>query len=246
MEGEAEGREVAPAWLPLDAALRAFRQGRVDAELRVVTDVGGTDTFPVSVLFREGGDLDPIDLAAADAARGSVLDVGAGAGALAVLLAGRGHDVTALEPLDAACAELRARGLADVRRGGLERTAPGERFDTVLSLMNGTGLAGTVEGLGPFLSGLAERTTPDGQILIDSTDPRDWVDPDDGRYPGEVHMQLSFDGTTGPPLPYLYVDAELLLDAAASVGLEGRVLLDAGEGRYLARLRPSTSRATAS
>jgi hypothetical protein len=127
-------------------------------------------------------------------------------------------------------------GLGDVRAGGLEAITPRERFDTVLVMMNGLGLAGTLAGLPDFVTALAAVLAPDGQILADSTDPREWDDPEDGRYPGEVHMQLRFEGLAGAPFPFLFVDEVEVARAAAEVGLDTEVLAREDGGRYLVRL----------
>lgn len=248
-EGKKEGRPDAgrpfahearaTAWGPLDAALAAYEGGREDAALTVRTDVGDPEGMRVAEFYRSEADMGSVERAALGAARGRVLDLGAGAGAFALPLAKRGLDVTALEILPTARRVLQRRGIADVRAGGLEALVEGERFDTVLVMMNGVGLCGTVGALPVFLAALASVLSPGGQILVDSTDPGDWESFADGRYPGEVHMQLSFDGDAGPPFPFLFVDHDLLAQAALLSGLECVVLARDPEGRYLARVGAS-------
>lgn len=223
-------------WSPLDDALRAYRSGDAGAVVVMRTDVGGEDQVPVSLFFRGPEEMGPVESEALRLARGRVLDLGAGPGAHAVPLSRAGFAVTAVEVLPEAVRALRDAGVSEVREGGLEALAPHERFDTVLVLMNGTGLAGTLAGLGPFLAGLAARLAPQGQILVDSTDPRAWDSDADGRYPGEVHMQLGFQEAWGDPFPFLFVDADTLRDAAAGEGLELEVAAEEPDGRYLARL----------
>jgi len=227
------------SWAPLDEALRAYRSGDTQATLVMRTDVAGSEDVPVSLFFREPAALGAVESAALRLAWGRVLDLGAGPGALAGPLVRSGLDVTAVEILPQALAALRERGVPDVREGGLEVLGPEERFDTVLVLMNGLGLAGTLEGLGPFLARLAAATTEGAQILADSTDPSGWDDPGDGRYPGEVHMQLAFAGRWGEPFPFLFVDAERVRAAAAARGLEVTVAADDADGRWLARITAS-------
>jgi SAM-dependent methyltransferase len=226
----------AASWQPLDAALAAYRAGRPDAVVSVRTDVGGDDDMPVSHFLRRPADMGAVERAALEGARGRVLDLGAGAGAFALPLAARGLAVTALEILPAGRALLAAGGIADVRDGGLEVVAPDERFDTVLAMMNGIGLCGTVSALPVCLVALADVLAPGGQVLADSTDPRSWGALADGRYAGEVHMQLVFDGKAGPPFPFLFVDDELLEEAARLAGLACDVVVRERDGRYLARL----------
>lgn len=232
------GEEARP-WAALDAALAAYRSGRTGAELVMRTDVGGAEKVPVSLFFRSEAGMGPVERAALAGARGRILDLGAGAGAHAKVLMRRGLRVTAAEVLPEGREALRDEGVEDVRDGGLETVAEGERFDTVLVLMNGLGLAGTLSRLPAFLQGLAAVLAPGGQVLADSTDPAEWDDDADGRAPGEAHMQLSFDGVAGPPFPFLFVGPETLAEVAGSVGLGCEVVEREEDGRYLARLTPA-------
>lgn len=222
-------------WFPLDEALRSFLAGNASATVTMRTDVGGLEDVPVALFFRTPEEMGPVEAAALCLARGRVLDLGAGPGAHAVPLLRAGLEVTAVEVLPGAREALRRRGVADVRTG-LGALSPDERFDTILVLMNGLGLCGALCGLGPFLAGLAGVLAEGGQILADSTDPRGWEDPGDGRYPGDVHMQLGFGGRWGEPFPFLFVDADRLRAEAAAEGLDASVVAEEGDGRYLARL----------
>lgn len=223
-------------WSPLDDALRAFREGDAGAVVVMRTDVGGAEDVPVSLFFRRPEEMGPVEAQALRLAGGRVLEVGAGPGAHAVPLTRAGLAVTALDVLPEAVRALRAAGVPDVREGGLEAVESEERFDTVLVLMNGLGLAATRAGLGPFLGALAALLAEGGHILADSTDPRGWDVDADGRYPGEVHMQLGFAGAWGEPFPFLFVDADTLREIGASQSLEVAVAAEEADGRYLARI----------
>lgn len=240
-QGGAAPGPPSASWAPLDEALAAYRAGDTDAVVEMRTDTGGTEDVPVSLFFRAPAEMGAVERAALGRARGRILDLGAGAGAHARPLAAEGRAVTAAEVLPQARAALREGGVADVREGGLEALDPGERFDTVLVLMNGVGLAGSLEGLPGFLGRLADVLAPGGRILADSTDPRGWDDPGDGRYPGEVHMQLGFGGRWGEPFPFLFVDPQRLRDAAGSRGLRVTVVAREEDGRYLARVTRARS-----
>ncbi len=223
------------AWTPLDLALAAYWAGRTDVSLTALSDVGEPEDQAISVFFRTPAEMPSVEHMALDAARGRVLDLGAGAGAHALALLERGLEVTAAEPLPTAVRILRERGVPDVRAGGLDALSDGERFDTILILMNGAGLAGTLGGMPAFLEELAAHLAPGGQVLVDSTDPRDWEDAEDGRYPGEIHYQFEFEGTRGPPFPFVFLDADTLAQIAGGEGWGVEVLAREG-GRYLAKL----------
>ncbi|GMV07146.1 MAG: methyltransferase [Gemmatimonadota bacterium] len=225
-------------WAPLDRALAAYLEGSGDAVVLMRTDAGGEEEVPVALFFRRPEEMGPVEATALAEARGRVFDLGAGPGAHAVPLSRRGLLVTAAEVLPRARDALVAGGVGDVRAGGLETLRAGERFDTILVLMNGAGLAGSLDGLQGFLVRLAGHLAEGGRLLLDSTDPRAWEDPGDGRYPGEVHMQLGFEGEWGEPFPFLFVDAGSLRGVAASVGLDATVVAEEDGGRYLARVTP--------
>lgn len=232
----------APAALaPLDAAVRAYRAGRTDVAVGVVIDGVRDADLPVSHLFRQGRSLTAFDRRVLTEARGSVLDVGAGVGALSGPLQNRGHSVTALEILPAAIEALRERHIAEIVPGDLWSFAPGpRRWDTVLLLTNGTTLAGTLARLPEFLEHVGGWVArPGGQLLVDSTPLGDEDEAlEDGRYPGEAHYQLDFQGTRGPPFPQLFVDESTLRRAARAIRWRMEVLDRRARGPYLARLAP--------
>lgn len=232
-------------WRPYGHALLAFFEGDRDAALVIHDDFGDRDTVPASYFFREPGEFPSIEREALDRCRGRVLDVGAGAGCHSIALQARGHDVTAIEVRPELEQLLLTRGVPDVRiTPVLDLT--GERFDTVLMLMNGLGIAGTLEGLTRLLEHLHDLVEPGGQVLADSVDLRgayastvgvsDLRVRDDGRYLGELTLQLEYLDERGAPFPHLYVDPDVLHARAAATGWTCEVVLLGQSGEYLARL----------
>lgn len=201
------------------------------------TDVGGSEEVPVGLFFRSAGQLTALERTALDLCRGKVLDLGAGVGALSVLLHRRGIDVAASEILPTARRILRERGIPVVDALDASEVVGEGVWDTVLVMMNGLGLAGTLAGLGPFLGRLARFLAPGGRIVADSTDPSTWEDVEDGRRPGEVHMQLGFRDKWGDPFPFLFVSPAELTARAAEVDLRVEVVATEKDGRYLALIR---------
>ncbi len=227
------------AWAPLARALVDRHRGVGGVVLVLRSDLGGEERLPVDLFFREGPGLRPPDVEAVRLSRSPVLDVGAGVGAVALELQERGVEVVAAEVIPEAVEIMRERGVAAPLLWDLHRDPAPGRFETVLCLMNGTALAGTLEGLGPLLDRLAPALAPGGQILLDSTDPRGWDAAEDGRYPGELHYQLEYRGEAGAPFPQLFVDPLTLAEVGASRGWKTEVLWEGGEGEYLARLTRS-------
>jgi SAM-dependent methyltransferase len=235
------------AWNPHQAAMWAYHRGDHDAVI-VVYDDFERDEVPVSYFFRSPDQFPELENRALDLCRGRVLDVGAGSGCHSLALQDRGLEVTAIEILPDLVDILRERGVRDVRLATWMDVDAG-RFDTVLMMMNGLGLAETLPGLGGFLQHARRLVGPGGQILADSTDVRVRMDREaagsgtlerpDGRYVGELHFQLEFEGRKGPPFGQLYVDPETLGRYALEAGWGCEILLAPDEyGHFLARLTP--------
>ena len=228
----------------------AFHHGDRDATI-VVYDDFERDEAPISYFFRGPELFPPVEQLALELCRGRVLDVGAGAGCHSLALQQRGMEVTAIEVLPGLVKILRERGVRDVRQASWQ-TLDAEPYDTVLLLMNGLGLAETLVGLRRFLGDIRRLLRPGGQVLADSTDVRTRMDPTarrtgrvrrwDGRYIGDLHFQLEFNGRKADPFPQLYVDPETLTRYAEEEGWSCEIVSQRDKyGNYLARLLPSVS-----
>ncbi len=247
---EESGGTVRACWEPHARALLAYESGRLDSEILVVDDLGDTDRLPASWFFRDPESLPDLERRALELCRGSVLDLGAGAGCHALTLQARGHSVCAVEILPEVVGLLERRGVGDARAGSwLE--PPAGQWDTILMLMNGWGLAETLSGLERFLQSLDGMVSPGGQVLADSTDMRrlasDWREDaglrlalrEDGRYVGEVQFQLEFEGRRGDPFSHLYVDPETLTALSARNGWTVDLVARGSHGAFLSRLTRS-------
>jgi SAM-dependent methyltransferase len=236
-------------WKPHGAALLDYAQGETSAEVVVHGDDGDTEIVPVRVFFRGPADFSALEEAALDLCRGRVLDAGAGSGCHSLVLQEQGLAVCAIDIAPEAVEVMRRRGVQDARRADIF-SFEAEPFDTILLMMNGIGVVGDLAGLDRFLAEVGRLLKPDGQILLDSYDPGWTQDPVEagcpgtrvrpGRYPGEMRFQLEYNGVTGPPLEWLFVDAGTLADHAGRAGWSCEVLWQEEEGHYLARLtRPA-------
>ena len=156
-------------WAPLGRALIDYHRGAEPSSFVVHSDLWDdeptavgttTPTTSLSLIF---------ELRALSLCRGRVLDLGAGAGRHALELQARGHAVTAVDVSCDAVAVMRERGVRDARCGDLD-TVDGELFDTILLLMHGIGLVGTLPGLSDFLGRTHDVLGADGRIVCDSAD----------------------------------------------------------------------------
>lgn len=230
-------------WEPLGAALRDYHEGVQDGVLQVIHDLGGPDPLPVAHFFRGVQEMNGLEREALRLARGRVLDLGAGVGSHALALQAEGVSVTAVDGLPEAVEIMSARGVEDARLGRWEELPGEERFDTILLLMNGAGVAGTLGGMARLLATLRETLAPGGCVVLDSVnlpevleaaDDEDGIPlGEDGRYPGELHYQLVYHGIRGDPVPQLFLDSALLRRLCAEAGLNCTVVAEEGD-LYLA------------
>jgi hypothetical protein len=123
-----------------------------------------------------------------------------------------------------------------------------EKFETILILMNGTGIFGTLEETPNFLQKLKSLLLPGGQILIDSSDIIYMFDDDESEdsdggkwisgegYYGELTFTVSYKNETEVAFPWLYLDYNTLQNAAFANGLQCELILEGEHYDYLARL----------
>jgi SAM-dependent methyltransferase len=221
----------------------AFHRGNPDAVV-VVYDDFGRDEAPIAYFFREPDQFQLWERLALEHCRGTVLDVGAGSGCHTLFLQDRGFRVTAIEALPGLVDIMRDRGVEDPRHASW-RDLDAPPFDTMLMMMNGLGLAETLAGLPLLLREARRLIHPHGQILADSTDVRVRMDPEssgrswrqDGRYIGDLHFQVEFEGRKGSPFAQLYVDPEMLQQCCRDESWHCELIQPLDEyGHYLARL----------
>lgn len=229
---------------PMGAAIRDyFRQGK-SAQLKVLSSLFDDDEMPVAHLFRSYHEMPPLEQRALNEARGKVLDVGAGAGCHALALQERGFDVTAVDISPLSCETMKERGVANVECVNIFNQRFQERFDTLLLLMNGTGIAGKLSRLPQLLSRLKQLMNPGAQILIDSSDLRyvyedenGVLDVDlDGAYYGEVDYQMTYRNIIGKSFDWLYADSVVLAECCRQCGLKCEILAQGQHYDYLARI----------
>jgi len=232
----------------LGQALLAYHHGDAKAALTVHCNVADDEPLPAAYFFRTLLQMPELERSALGESRGRVLDLGAGAGCHTLELQSRGFDVKAVDVSAGAAQVMAERGVRTVARHDLFAPLPANErpYDTILLLMNGLGLTGTLAGLDKFLAHARTLLAPGGQILGTSSDVRYLYEDEDGAlllnlngpYYGEVEYTLSHQGQTGAPFPWLFVDAALLNDAAETAGYAAEFLSEDENEQYLVRLTP--------
>ena len=179
-----------------DQALTDYFYNRQQQPLLINNTYGPADEMDLAAYFRTEEDLLSLETYALGLVQGKTLDVGAGAGALALILQNRGIEITALEQSAAACNIMRSRGVAEICNHNFFTFNPEGQYDTLLMMMNGLGICQTMDRLPALFARFADLLTANGQVLFDSSDVRYVYEqglPAD-RYFGEMDYQYEYRG----------------------------------------------------
>ena len=228
---------------PMGAAILDFQQQGKAARLRVLSSMFEEDEMPVKHLFRSTREMPMLEQKALQLAKGRVLDIGAGAGCHTLALQEKGLAVKAIDISPLSCEAMKQRGVKDAECINLFDDHLGMGFDTILLLMNGTGIAGKIEHLPALFQRLKALLNPGGLILIDSSDLKYIYENEDGSfdinlngaYYGEVDYQMIYKNVKGDRFDWLYVDFPLLKSIAETCGLHGELVAEGEHYDYLAR-----------
>ncbi|MFV0437924.1 MAG: class I SAM-dependent methyltransferase [Desulfopila sp.] len=226
---------------PLGVMLRQYYEGDLAAFLTVWSDSMEMAPMYGKSMLRSLAEMDELEKCALANCRGRVLDVGAGSGCHSLVLQDRGLEVEAVDISPGCVALMRQRGVHRVRHANVF-TVAGQRFDTVLMLMNGIGLCGSIGGLHDFLGKLDDLVKPGGQLIVDSTDLTAQFLAigeqvyDDAGYCGETEFVMVYKGLRSDPFSWLYIDYPLLAGICKEHGYRCELVMSFAEGRYLARI----------
>ncbi|WP_353077949.1 class I SAM-dependent methyltransferase [Flavobacterium sp.] len=226
-------------------AILDYQTNNSPEDLITETSISEADEMPVSYLFRTYNEMPKLEQKALQLAKGSVLDVGCGAGSHTLALQNeRNLDVTAIDISENAVRACQLRGIENVKVANILDLDVKNKFDTILLLMNGSGIFGTLNETAKYLQKLKSLLNKDGQILIDSSDLIYMYDQDeDGAYSipaegyyGELTFTVQYKGETEDTFPWLYLDYNTLQNAAIANGLKCELLLEGEHFDYLAKL----------
>lgn len=201
-------------------------------------DYGKPEKMPKEVFFLKSEELTDLETYALSMSRGKVLDVGAGAGRHVIPLQ-KTNEVTALEISPLCNKIMRERGVKNIIEQDIFEFETEQKFDTILMLMNGIGLAGSLEGIKSLLIKYKNIMADNGQVLFDSSDIsylyRDTFFPQD-RYFGEVTYQYEYKKERGEKFSWIYIDKKTMAKIASQVGFNCQVIYQGNSDQYLARL----------
>ena len=227
---------------PMGRAIADYHATGKASRLRVFSPMFDEDEIPVETLFRPLDGMPAVEQKALELACGDILDVGAGAGCHSLALQQMGKHVTAIDISPLAVATMRERGVADVREQDFF-TLDGH-YDTILMLMNGIGIVGSLSRMPAFFMQVDRLLAPGGHLLCDSSDICYIFEDEEGiidltgidGYYGELTYQMQYKGIKGEPFPWLFIDPETLREQAQAHGFACEVVSRGSHYDYLARI----------
>ncbi len=221
-----------------------FNHGKA-AKLRVFSSQFDEDEIPVDQLFRSYDEMPPLEQKALQLAKGKILDCGAGSGCHAIALQAIGKEVQAIDISPLSVEVMQKRGIKQAFQINLFDEHYLEKFDTILMLMNGSGIIGKLENMPAFFAKMKQLLNPDGCIYMDSSDLRYLFEDEDGSllidlagdYYGEIDFQMQYKQTKGDDFDWLYIDFQTLSHYASENGFTAELIAEGEHYDYLACLK---------
>ena len=246
-----EGVEVMNANLlspnkdPMGYAIADYHAKGKAGKLRVFSSQFEEDEIPVAQLFRSFDEMPELEQEALRLAEGKILDCGAGSGCHALALQDMGKDVEAIDISPRSVEVMQQRGVQHAYCINLFDENFLNRYDTILMLMNGSGIIGKLENMDTFFTKMKQLLNPGGCIYMDSSDLRYLFEDEDGSflvdlaggYYGEIDFQMQYKQVKGEPFDWLYVDFQTLAYYATENGFKAELLKEGEHYDYLACLK---------
>jgi len=201
------------------------------------------DEIPVSYLFRDFNQMPKIEQKALLLAKGKILDVGCGAGSHSLYLQNqKKQDIIAIDTSAGAIKTCLLRGVNKALNEDFYQHKG--TYDTILLLMNGSGIIGKLNNFDTFFKKIKQLLNPKGQVLIDSSDliflfenenGEYWVDAAKGYY-GELKYKINYNQKSSEIFDWLYVDFNTLKRACQVNDFNCELILEGTHYDFLAKI----------
>lgn len=226
-------------------AIKDYIQKNNSQEIIVQSPDFDDDVIPVTYLFRSFDQMPKVEQKALALAYGKVLDVGCGAGSHSLVLQNDYNlSVDAIDISEGAIAVCKERGITNAcQKDVFELRKP--TYDTILMLMNGSGIIGRLSNIERFFTHIKTLLKPNGQLLLDSSDLSYLYTDDDGgfwidanaEYYGEMRYKMKYKNLETDWFDWLYIDYETLQNAANANGFVCELLFKGQENQFLTRMK---------
>lgn len=229
---------------PIGAAIADYARRQRADRLRVFSSQFDEDEIPVRELFRTEKQMPPLERTALRLATGRILDVGAGSGCHSLALQEAGKEVHAIDISPLSVAVMKQRGVRHAEQANLFDEHFCGAYDTILMLMNGSGIIGKLENLPTFFRRMKQLLRPGGCVYMDSSDLKYLFEEEDGSfvidlagdYYGEVDFRMQYKNVVGDSFDWLYIDFQTLALYAAENGCKAELVKEGKHYDYLAKI----------
>lgn len=228
---------------PMGVAIYDYLKYGKAGRLRVFSSQFDEDEIPVAGLFRTYESMPELEQIALQQATGKILDVGAGSGCHSLALKEMGKESLAIDISPLSVKAMQERGLNALHANLFDEHFTGQ-FDTILMLMNGSGIIGKLKNIPVFCARMKQLLAPGGYILLDSSDLKYLYEDEDGSYVldlaadyyGEIDFQMQYKQMKGDPFDWLYVDFDTLSAYVSQYGFHAQIIKEGNHYDYLAKL----------
>lgn len=229
---------------PMGAAIADYFKRHKADRLRVFSSQFDEDEIPVEELFRTEKQMPLLERTALQMATGKILDVGDGSGCHSLTLQEAGKEVHAIDISPLSVEVMKQRGVRSVSQTNLFNEQFADEYDTILMLMNSSGIIGKLENLPDFFRKMKLLLRPGGCVLMDSSNLSYLFEEEDGSivinlagdYYGEVDFQMQYKNVKGDSFDWLYIDFQTLSIYAAENGFKAELVKEGTHYDYLAKL----------
>lgn len=227
---------------PIGKAILDYSKTKKPADIIVHSDLCEDDIIPVEVLFRSYKEMPELEKRALALCSGKVLDVGAGAGVHATWLRKNQIEVDVLEVSPGAIQFLKENKFQVLSESFLSANS-NKKYDTIIMLMNGIGIAGKLSNLHSFLIKVKSLLNQGGQFIFDSSDIKYLYEDDDGsflmdlnsEYYGNFKFQMEYKKELGEWFEWLYVDYDTVHKHALKMNAKSERIMEY-DNHYLAKI----------
>ncbi|WP_020526156.1 class I SAM-dependent methyltransferase [Flexithrix dorotheae] len=219
-------------------ALLDYFHGNTTEKLWLNTSYETREEVPQDIFLRLPKDLQPMEKIALSYCEDNILDIGAGTGVHSLILQQQNKSVLALEKSPGCVEIMQQRGIKNIIQTDIF-DFQNRKFQSILMMMNGIGIAGTIQGLQKLLSHLKKMLPVGGKIIFDSSDISYLYEDQPlpvNQYFGEIKYQYEYKGEKGDWFKWLYIDASKMAKIATRTGWEFQVISEDEYDQYLGLL----------